>query len=173
MTGLPNRILLDDRIAQAITRADRQGSKLAVLFLDLDGFKQINDFYGHATGDALLKTVSAKLQTCVRECDTVSRVGGDEFVVVVSDLKATDDAAHTALRIAHALDDLPVPGGMTVTASIGISIYPENGSNAETLLKHADSAMYGAKAGGRKTFRFYDPTSARLRDVNKRRALVG
>jgi diguanylate cyclase (GGDEF)-like protein/PAS domain S-box-containing protein len=157
LTDLPNRVLLNDRIAQAIVRAERNGTTLAVLFLDLDNFKHINDSLGHATGDKLLQSVAQRLLTCVRSSDTVSRQGGDEFVVLLSEDKYAEDAALTADKILAAL---AVPHSVAghelhVTTSIGISVYPADAKNAETLLKNADTAMYQAKEKGRNNYQFF------------------
>jgi diguanylate cyclase (GGDEF)-like protein/PAS domain S-box-containing protein len=157
LTDLPNRVLLNDRIAQAIVRAERNGTTLAVLFLDLDNFKHINDSLGHATGDKLLQSVAQRLLTCVRSSDTVSRQGGDEFVVLLSEDKYAEDAALTADKILAAL---AVPHSVAghelhVTTSIGISVYPADAKNGETLLKNADTAMYQAKEKGRNNYQFF------------------
>jgi diguanylate cyclase (GGDEF)-like protein/PAS domain S-box-containing protein len=159
LTGLPNRILLNDRIGQAITLARRNDFKLAVLFLDLDGFKNINDSLGHAIGDRLLKSVTERLVSCVRASDTVSRQGGDEFIVLLSDVAQPEGAVITSKRLleavaqAHAIE----PHDLHVTASIGVSIYPDDASDAESLIKNADTAMYQAKENGRQSVRFFTP----------------
>jgi len=157
LTGLPNRLLLNDRLDQAIARSGRKTTMMAVLFLDLDGFKHINDSLGHPVGDLLLQSVAERLQDCVRAPDTVSRQGGDEFVVLLHDTKHAEYAAMTAKRIlsAVALPHVIAGRDLVVTASIGISVYPFDGLNAETLIKNADTAMYQAKAGGRQIFRFF------------------
>lgn len=159
LTGLPNRALLNDRVDFAISLAARHKTKLAVLFLDLDGFKHVNDSLGHSSGDKLLKSIAGRLLKSVRAADTVSRQGGDEFVVLLSDVTLGEDAAISANRIlqavsqVHNIDDQD----LHVTASGGISIYPDDGDNAETLMKNADTAMYQAKAMGRQTYRFFKP----------------
>ncbi|SEP21728.1 diguanylate cyclase (GGDEF) domain-containing protein [Salinihabitans flavidus] len=159
LTGLPNRVLLNDRIDFAISLAIRHKTKLAVLFLDLDGFKHVNDSLGHSTGDKLLKSIAGRLLNCVRGADTVSRQGGDEFVVLLSDVTRAEDAAISANKIlqavaqVHSVDE----HDLHVTASGGISIYPDDGDNAETLMKNADTAMYQAKDMGRHTYRFFKP----------------
>ncbi len=157
LTDLPNRVLLNDRIAQAIIRAERNGTTLAVLFLDLDNFKHINDSLGHATGDKLLQSVAQRLLTCVRSSDTVSRQGGDEFVVLLSEDKYAEDAALTADKILAALAVPQSVAGheLHVTTSIGISVYPADAKNGETLLKNADTAMYQAKEKGRNNYQFF------------------
>jgi diguanylate cyclase (GGDEF)-like protein/PAS domain S-box-containing protein len=159
LTGLPNRMLLSDRVNQAIRMAIRHKRKVAVLFLDLDGFKHINDSLGHPTGDKLLQSVGKRLVDCVRGSDTVSRQGGDEFVVLLSEEEDSEDASITAKRLlravaeAHFIDQ----HDLHVTCSIGISVYPDDGLNAETLIKNADTAMYQAKENGRQTYQYFKP----------------
>jgi diguanylate cyclase (GGDEF)-like protein/PAS domain S-box-containing protein len=159
LTGLPNRLLLNDRISQAIALAPRHQQKLAVLFLDLDGFKYINDSLGHPTGDRLLQSIAKRLVDCVRGSDTVSRQGGDEFVVLLSEVEHADDVAMAARRIleavaeAHSVDQ----HDLHVTTSIGVSVYPDDGLDGETLIKNADTAMYQAKENGRHSYRFFKP----------------
>jgi diguanylate cyclase (GGDEF)-like protein/PAS domain S-box-containing protein len=157
LTGLPNRTLLQDRLGKALASAKRHKDKVAVLFLDLDRFKNINDSLGHSYGDLLLQELATRLQTWGREQDTVARLGGDEFVIVLSSIKEAADAAVAAERVAHALStEFNLQGRLlTVTCSIGISIYPDHGEDVETLIKHADAAMYSSKEGGRNTFRFF------------------
>ena len=157
LTELPNRLLLDARLKHAIQRAHRESSSLAILFLDLDRFKTVNDGLGHPIGDVLLKSVAALLGACVRNEDTVARLGGDEFVIV---LEGAGDAGHIsemAKKILFALNKPYDLDGQTVyvSASIGISTYPADGYDGTTLLKNADAAMYLAKEEGRNTFRFY------------------
>ena len=157
LTGLPNRALLNDRISQAITLANRRGTQLAILFLDLDNFKHINDSLGHATGDLLLQSVTQRLNHCVRSSDTVSRQGGDEFVILLSESKFGVDAALIADKI---INELTFPHKLAntelhITTSIGISIYPEDGRDAGTLVKNADTAMYHAKENGRNNYQFF------------------
>jgi diguanylate cyclase (GGDEF)-like protein/PAS domain S-box-containing protein len=164
LTDLPNRMLLNDRLTQAIALAHRRGHRLAVLFLDLDRFKHVNDSLGHVIGDTLLQAVAQRLLTCVRSSDTVSRQGGDEFVVLLSEIEHADDAAARAQKIIAAL---VAPHGVAhhqlhVTVSIGISIYPDDGPDAETLMKCADTAMYHAKDTGRNQYQFFE------RDMNAR-----
>ena len=157
LTNLPNRVLLNDRISQAIAVAERRRSHLGVLFLDLDNFKLINDSLGHSIGDRLLQSVAQRLTACVRRSDTVSRQGGDEFVVLLSEDNFAEDAALTAEKILTAMAQPHVLDGqqLLVTTSIGISTYPVDGLNAETLIKHADSAMYQAKERGRNNYQFF------------------
>ena len=159
LTGLPNRMLLNDRIGRAIALAARHTKKIAVLFLDLDGFKYINDSLGHATGDKLLQSVAKRLGDCVRGSDSVSRQGGDEFVVLLLELEQAEDAAITARRILQAVAQSHPVGqhDLHVTASIGVSVYPEDGLDADTLIKNADTAMYQAKENGRQSFQFFKP----------------
>lgn len=156
LTGLPNPVLLNDRIVQAIALAHRYNKEFAVLFIDLDHFKDINDSLGHAVGDQLLQSVARRLKTCVRDSDAVSRKGGDEFVVLLSEIAHAKHAAHSAKKIIAALAATHKISGheLLVTASIGIGIYPRDGSNAETLLKSADQAMYQAKKSGRDHYCF-------------------
>jgi diguanylate cyclase (GGDEF)-like protein/PAS domain S-box-containing protein len=157
VTNLPNRLLLNDRISQAIALAKRQGRSIAVLFLDLDRFKNINDSLGHATGDLVLQSVSRRLLGCVRGSDTVSRQGGDEFVILLSEIAYPEAAAASANKILLSLTVSHSIGGqdLHVDASIGISVYPEDGEDAETLIKNADTAMYHAKEKGRNNFQFF------------------
>jgi diguanylate cyclase (GGDEF)-like protein/PAS domain S-box-containing protein len=157
LTGLPNRILLRDRLAQALARASRHQDKIALLFLDLDRFKVINDSLGHSIGDLLLKEVAERLSRQTREQDTVARLGGDEFVVVLSGVKRLEDCAITAERMMNALNSEFLIQGHSLNAScsLGISIFPDDGTDGETLIKHADSAMYCAKESGRNNFQFF------------------
>jgi diguanylate cyclase (GGDEF)-like protein/PAS domain S-box-containing protein len=159
LTGLPNRMLLNDRISQAIAPARSRSRQIAVLFLDLDGFKHINDSLGHPIGDKLLQSISQRLVSTVRVGDTVSRQGGDEFVVLLSDLVHPEDAVAMAGRMLRAVAE---PHSVDqhllhVTASIGVSIFPDDGSDAETLIKNADTAMYQAKENGRQSCQFFKP----------------
>ncbi len=157
LTGLPNRLLFCDRVGQAISLARRHRGQAAVLFLDLNGFKQINDSLGHATGDKLLQSVAKRLLTCVRNPDTVSRYGGDEFAVLLQDVHRHQDAAATARRVLGALGEVHSVDGhhVHVTTSIGVSICPEDGVDAETLIRNADTAMYRAKKNGCQNCQFY------------------
>lgn len=157
LTGLPNRMLLQDRLAKALATAKRHKDKVAVLFLDLDRFKNINDSLGHSYGDLLLQELSTRLQIWAREQDTVARLGGDEFIIVLGSIAEAADAAVAAERIAHAVSpEFTLQGRvLSVTCSIGISIYPDHGEDVETLIKHADAAMYSSKDSGRNTFRFF------------------
>jgi diguanylate cyclase (GGDEF)-like protein/PAS domain S-box-containing protein len=159
LTDLPNRILLNDRLTQAISLANRHRQKLALLFLDLDRFKHINDSLGHAVGDRLLQSVAQRLSACVRSSDTVSRQGGDEFVVLLSELTRAQDATVIADKIllAIATPYLIDQHELHISASIGIVTYPDDGTEAETLMKNADIAMYHAKDAGRNNYQFFKP----------------
>jgi diguanylate cyclase (GGDEF)-like protein/PAS domain S-box-containing protein len=157
LTDLPNRMLVRDRLQQAISLARRHSRQIAVVFLDLDRFKHVNDSLGHLVGDELLKEVAQRLTVAVRQSDTVGRQGGDEFVVVLSDLEGPESAALTAAKLRAALT-VPYaigPHKLRVPASIGISIYPDDAADAETLLSHADTAMYHAKENGRNNVQFF------------------
>jgi len=157
LTGLPNRTLLKDRLNSALAAARRHEEKVAILFLDLDRFKIINDSLGHSIGDLLLSEVAQRLKRFAREEDTVARVGGDEFVIVLPALKTASDAAVAAERIGKEMDQEFVVLGHTfrVNCSIGISVFPEHGLDTEALIKNADAAMYCAKESGRYRFRFF------------------
>ena len=161
LTGLPNRALMNDRLTQALATARRRNEKVAVMFLDLDRFKNINDSLGHTVGDILLKEVAERLKGCTREQDTVSRIGGDEFVIL---LTGVDDASLVASRIVAALSATFEAKGysLSTSCSIGISMFPDHGDVGETLIKYADQAMYSAKDSGRNAFRFFTP------DMNRR-----
>jgi diguanylate cyclase (GGDEF)-like protein/PAS domain S-box-containing protein len=167
LTGLPNRFLLADRLQQAIAYANRHKSWLAVLLLDLDGFKYINDSFGHQAGDQVLVEVARRLHSVIRQTDTLARIGGDEFCLVFSDLHKTSDALHIAQSC---LDSLQRPiviaeRDYSVSASIGISCYPEHGSEPEVLQQHADTAMYHAKFNGKNGFQLFTPEiNANLRE---------
>ena len=171
LTGLPNRNLLRDRLAQAVARVQREGWLTAVLFLDLDRFKEINDTLGHATGDEVLKIVAARMRAVVRETDTVARFGGDEFTLLLEDVKTPSDVAAVARKLLAVLEQpMPVEGrDLFVSASIGIAVCPQDGRDSQTLLRHADTAMYAAKAAGRNTFEFY---AARMGAAAKERMTV-
>jgi diguanylate cyclase (GGDEF)-like protein/PAS domain S-box-containing protein len=159
LTGLPNRMLLHDRMGQAISISFRHKKKVAVLFLDLDGFKSINDSLGHRFGDKLLQSVARRLVGCVRGSDSVSRQGGDEFVALLSEVEHSEDAAITARRMLHAVAEPHSIDGhdVHVTASIGVSVYPDDGLDADNLIRNADTAMYQAKEGGRDRYACFKP----------------
>ena len=160
LTGLPNRRLLEDRLEQALEMARRNDHQVAIQFIDLDRFKPINDRHGHRVGDLLLQAVAMRLRSLLRAVDTVSRVGGDEFVVVLPEMQSSMAACETAQRVLTALSKPYLVGGLglLVTPSIGISMYPANGNDAESLLTAADIAMYYAKEMGRGNFQLYQPS---------------
>ncbi|HSN21101.1 MAG TPA: EAL domain-containing protein [Usitatibacter sp.] len=157
LTGLPHRVLLRDRIQQAIAHAHRDGTQLAVLFLDLDRFKTINDSLGHQLGDRLLQSVASRILVCVREGDTVARVGGDEFVIVIPGISSSADASAVGAKILEVLASAFHLNGndLHVSGSIGISLYPSDGADAEMLMRNADTAMYHAKDSGRGKLQFF------------------
>lgn len=156
LTGLPNRVLMMERLTHAIGMAKRHRKQIALLFLDLDFFKQVNDSFGHAIGDHLLRNVAAKVVSGVRATDTVSRYGGDEFVVLLTEIEERQDAAQIAEKLLKKFAAPHIVDGheLNVTLSIGISVYPENGTEAETLILNADSAMYTTKKNGRNSYQF-------------------
>jgi diguanylate cyclase (GGDEF)-like protein len=157
LTELPNRVLLNDRLTQAMALARRHDKKVALLFLDLDHFKHVNDSLGHTAGDKLLQSVAARLTACVRTSDTVSRQGGDEFLVLLSEIRGMQDATRFAEKISAALamPQLISRHELRVTASIGISVYPDDGESVEMLIDRADTAMYHAKEHGRNNYQFF------------------
>lgn len=147
LTGLPNRYLFFDRIGTALARARRTGSRMGLLYVDVDDFKQVNDVHGHAAGDELLRGVAARLANCARDSDTVARIGGDEFVLILEDLNAADDASRIAQQIGAAME-IPIrieSVELRVGASIGCAVFPDHGQGIEELLKHADTCMYRQK----------------------------
>jgi diguanylate cyclase (GGDEF)-like protein/PAS domain S-box-containing protein len=168
-TELPNRMLLNDRLRQAIASAHRHGKLLALLFLDVDHFKNINDSMGHAIGDQLLRSIAERLVACVRSSDTVSRQGGDEFVILLSEVARAEDVAITVAKIfaaasrPHRIEQQE----LVVTVSMGIGVYPTDGTDAETLLKNADLALFRAKAHGRSNHQFFEPNMS-IRTVDPR-----
>lgn len=157
LTELPNRMLLNDRLKQAMASADRHCKSLAVLFLDVDHFKQVNDSLGHAIGDRLLQSIARRLVACVRSSDTVSRQGGDEFVLLLSEVVRAEDAARMADKILAAVARPHRIGhqDLQITVSVGASVYPEDGGDGETLLKNADLALCRSKANGRNRRQFF------------------
>jgi diguanylate cyclase (GGDEF)-like protein/PAS domain S-box-containing protein len=159
LTGLPNGRLLHDRVNQSIVVARRDAKHIAVLYLDLDGFKRINDSLGHAIGDQLLQATAARLVACVRATDTVSRQGGDEFVILLSEVHSPDAAAVMATRLLHVVAEAHSIDArdLHVTTSVGVSVFPEDGQDAQALIKSAGTAMYQAKENGRQSFQFYKP----------------
>ncbi len=156
LTGLPNRFLLKDRVRQALVSASRGGKKTGIMFLDLDYFKEINDRYGHDTGDDVLRETAARIAICLRKNDTLSRIGGDEFVVVLQDIELRQEATAIAVRIIEGLALSMIIKGheLTMSSSIGIAIAPDDGEDVETLLKNADMAMYKAKRLGRNNYQY-------------------
>jgi len=158
LTGLANRTSLSPALEQAVERARRRGAKLAGVFMDLDGFKQINDAHGHDIGDGLLVDVARRLRTVLRASDFVARLGGDEFFVVIEevhDVPAVDGIARKLLS--ELLEPYELAGGKRaqITASLGVSVFPDDAGDAQTLMKHADMAMYAAKEAGKNSYRFY------------------
>lgn len=159
LTGLPNRLLFMDRLNRAVINAHRNKSTLALMFLDLDRFKMVNDTMGHAMGDQLLIGVAQRLSSCLRESDTISRMGGDEFTILLPQLNKPEDVAIVAQKIVDCLRQPWSMGGFEfhITTSIGIALYPDDGDNSETLMKHADMAMYRAKEHGKNTYQLFTP----------------
>jgi diguanylate cyclase len=159
LTGLPNRFLLEDRLRQAALHSDRTGKSFSLMFVDLDDFKPVNDSYGHAVGDELLRQVGTRLQDSLRKHDTVARTGGDEFVVVVSDVEDAKAATVIGEKILAELAKPVVVGSRTleISCSIGISMYPADGKDIATLTANADVAMYHAKKSGKHAFRLFVP----------------
>ena len=157
LTHLPNRTLLADRLHQAIAQAERNNKQLALLFIDLDRFKYVNDTFGHLIGDLLLQEVSLRLKSCVRSSDTISRLGGDEFVVLLPEISDSKGAAKVAKQIIKQLTSTFIlkDNQIHIGGSVGIALYPDNGGDAETLMKSADSAMYAVKESGRNNFQFF------------------
>ena len=171
LTGLPNRSLMQDRVSQAITRAERTGSRFAVMFIDIDNFKNINDSLGHDVGDELLRQVAKRLTASVRGHDTIARQGGDEFIVLLDQLEGHQGATRVAQKVLEALRTVYRVGGADqhVSGSIGIALYPDDGRDAPTLLKNADTAMFHGKALGKNTYQFFTP---QMNIAVKRRAAM-
>lgn len=163
LTKLPNRTLFYDRLDQAVARARRYQQKFAVLFMDLDGFKQVNDAFGHHVGDSLLKMVAERLTESARDMDTVARVGGDEFIFILNNIDHADNAVLVAKKILESMSHPFVIKANTcsIGCSIGISIFPDDTDVTETLVKMADDAMYLAKKGGRNNYEFYNAQSGK------------
>jgi len=159
LTGLPNRALLTDRMRVALAQAERSGERLAVCYLDLDGFKLVNDTWGHVTGDRLLEQIAERLRGAVRGGDTVARMGGDEFVLLLANLADIDECGATLLRVLHDVaEPITVEGAtLKVSASIGVTLFPDDGADADRLLRHADQALYAAKQAGRNCYQLFDP----------------
>ena len=158
VTGLPNRLLLHDRLSEAIALGHRRGKPLAVCFLDVDGFKDINDALGHAAGDRLLRSIAARVSSALRASDTVSRYGGDEFVIVLSEIEHAEDAGRVAGKILQAVSESHRISAeeVNITASVGVTLFPDHGLDAETLIANADAAMYDAKRAGLGQCRIFD-----------------
>ena len=159
LTGLPNRLLLMDRLEQIIAANRRTGALLAVCFLDLDGFKHINDTLGHDAGDALLREIAQRMQCSLRSADTVARIGGDEFVVLLSVLDSEDECYQTIERLLRVIAEpcsAAAGAQVQISASIGVTIFPDDNSDGETLIRHADHAMYAAKQAGKNSYRMFD-----------------
>ncbi|MBU3698268.1 EAL domain-containing protein [Dechloromonas sp.] len=169
LTQLPNRMLLADRLQLAMAQTQRNQQMLAVFYLDLDGFKPVNDTYGHAAGDRLLIEVAQRLKQCVRAGDTVSRLGGDEFVLLIRNITDIHECDRAASRVLNALAQPFAVNSenVTISASIGVTVFPNDGSDADALLRHADQAMYAAKQAGRNRFHLFDPESDRLARVRR------
>ena len=164
LTGLPNRRLLQDRLAQSLAQARREGWSVAVFFIDLDRFKTVNDSLGHAAGDEVLREMARRLKVALRDTDTVSRIGGDEFVVVLPHVQTDTDVPPVAAKLMTELSEPMTISGreLRVTPSIGISVFPEDGDDGQKLLSHADAAMYHAKEVGRRNVQFYAATMSEL-----------
>lgn len=160
LTGLPNRLLFQDRFQLALVQAKRQQQALAVLFIDIDNFKTINDTLGHAVGDQLIKTAAERLTQCVRNADTLARLGGDEFIALLVNVKNPQDAERVAKKIISAVAKVFVVEGheLSITASIGVSLYPRDGQDTGVLIKNADTAMYRAKQHGKNNYQLYTPS---------------
>jgi diguanylate cyclase (GGDEF)-like protein len=167
LTGLPNRVLLNDRLTGAIALAKRHSKPLAVLFLDVDGFKAVNDTLGHAAGDAILRSIARGLQSALRRSDMVSRYSGDEFVIVLPEIEHGDDASLVARKLVRAASGPHriASRNVTVTGSVGIALFPDDGPDADTLIRHADAAMYDAKRTGAGSFRLFTPDLAQVLDA--------
>jgi diguanylate cyclase (GGDEF)-like protein len=157
LTDLPNRNLFYDHLNKSVARAKRQEGMLAVLFIDLDEFKNINDKLGHSVGDLMLLSVAKRLTECIRESDIVARMGGDEFTIILDDVNSVDDTAMVAEKILEAMSVPFVLEGnkISITASIGISVYPNDSSDKDALMKNSDTAMYMAKEKGKNNYRFF------------------
>ena len=174
LTDLPNRVLLSDRLMVGTALARRNGHRLAVLMLDLDKFKDVNDAMGHGVGDELLKAVGQRLSTIMRKSDTISRIGGDEFVLVLPQISQIDDVTKFTQRILNAFEEPFVfgPHRIEITTSIGIALYPDDGIEIDHLLKHADSAMYSVKENGRGTYKYYSLDDGIFHDIARGRAVL-
>jgi diguanylate cyclase (GGDEF)-like protein len=160
LTGLPNRKLFIERLQQALLIKSREKRSLAILFIDLDKFKPVNDSFGHIVGDLTLSAVAQRIEGCLRKSDTVARIGGDEFIVLLPTIRTEQDASEVSKKICHALS-MPfefAKQSLSISSSIGVTIYPEHGSDETTLIKNADTAMYYAKTSGRNNVKIYKPS---------------
>jgi diguanylate cyclase (GGDEF)-like protein len=157
LTHLPNRALFNDRLKQAMSVAQRNKSRLALMFIDLDKFKPVNDTYGHGVGDLLLKEVALRIQDCLRESDTAARIGGDEFVVLLPAIETKQDASKVGAKILYTLNQPFALAGhvLGISGSIGVAVYPEHGKDEKLLVKSADIAMYHAKKNGRNNVKIF------------------
>ncbi len=158
VSGLPNRVLFNDRLATALRNARRYKKQLAVMMLDLDRFKNVNDTYGHTLGDRLLSSVGSRISRMLRESDTVSRIGGDEFMVLLPDVRGEPDVTTVAQKIVDAFQEPFLIEGreIRITTSVGACTYPQHGDTADALTRNADNAMYRAKAMGRNNWQWFD-----------------
>lgn len=158
LCNLPNRMLFYDRLRQSLSRSKRSNQKIAVMFMDLDGFKQVNDEFGHGVGDELLQQVSQRVTAVLRESDTLARIGGDEFTIIINDIDRAESIDAIANKILATIKDTYFLNGheFSVSASIGISLFPDNSEDVNTLVKHADIAMYKAKKEGKNRFKYFD-----------------
>ncbi len=179
LTGLINRALFRDRLSSALVRARRDGGLVTVMFLDIDGFKDVNDRFGHSVGDEVLRQIASRLVECLRESDTVARLGGDEFTVILEGGQRVEDAGQVATKILKAIGTPYQIGDkeLVVTTSIGIAVYPLDGDTYEDLVKGADTAMYQSKAAGRNTYQYFtkslrDRTSERIALMDDLRAAI-
>jgi diguanylate cyclase (GGDEF)-like protein len=170
LTGLPNRLLVADRLHQALAQAERSGQMLAVCYLDLDGFKPVNDTFGHAAGDTLLIEIASRLKASIRANDTVGRLGGDEFVLLLTGLGNVGEYRVALQRVIEAINQpvaIDETSEATVTASIGITLFPQDATDPDTLLRQADQAMYAAKQGGRNRCQFFDRHIERQANIQR------
>lgn len=171
LTGLPNRLLLVERMEQAMSLTKRLQTVMAVCYVDLDGFKPVNDMFGHSAGDEMLVETALRMQKCTRESDTISRIGGDEFVIILLDIRDSDECEHIVKKVLKSIEKpyrLKNKKNVTVTASIGITLYPQDGSDPEELLKHADQAMYLSKENGKNRYCFYDKTVEIFEEIRRK-----
>jgi diguanylate cyclase (GGDEF)-like protein/PAS domain S-box-containing protein len=160
LTNMPNRVLLEDRLSQAMIQSQRRNRLLAIAFIDLDGFKVVNDTHGHNVGDQLIAALSKRMDEALREGDTLARIGGDEFIAVMVDLNRVEDCQPLLERLLEAAADFVTLGDtvLNISASIGVTFYPQDGAGAEQLMRHADQAMYVAKKAGKNRYNLFDAT---------------